>query len=117
MALVNGYKVQMSDGTFAEVIPHGPETEVVVGALSMTITTIDSRTSVSVSFELDDDDDVEIPIVSVRKISLPEPSNVMKSMPELAASGISRRCFVCNGIRICVSNGCINTPCGTICSS
>ena len=116
MAHVDGYRLKLPDGTSAEVIPHGPRTEVVIGALSMTITTIDSKTSISVSFELDDKD-VEIPVVSVGKASLQKPSNVMASKREVTASGASRQCIVCNGRRICVSNGCINTPCGSICST
>ena len=114
MAQINGYKVRMPDGAI-DVIPHGPVTEVVVGALSMTITTAESRTSVSVSFDLDDED-VEIPIVSIGKALCEQPLDVTEGMRELTAAGTSRVCIVCNGRRICVSNGCIDTPCGTICS-
>lgn len=115
MAYVDGYRLKMSDGTTANVIPHGPEAELIVGPLLITVTTENSKTHVSVSFEVDEKS-VDIPVVRFGKVRLQKPSKTVESQLEHTAGGVARRCAVCKGRRYCVTNGCINTGCGWLCS-
>jgi hypothetical protein len=115
MANVDGYKVEMSDGMTAMVIPHGNETELTVGTTSISISKVRGKIRLSFSVALDVKG-ITLPVTSVSKARIAKPTELMKSTLDKNGREIATRCGRCRGVRFCITNGCLNIGCGWICS-